>query len=96
MKTDNPITLSGAIIIAGALIAVAVIWTHKPVATTSASADAVDSAKDQAKQVSIAPISAAAPAAHADGFHFRASQKITSATMAMTGAIHFNHSGSAS
>src|ERR1039458_10690817 len=40
--------------------------------------------------------SAAAPAAHADGFHFRASQKIKSAAATMTGVCHFIHSGNAS
>src|SRR5208283_3818437 len=37
-----------------------------------------------------------APAAHEDGFHFRASQNIKIATMVMAGICHFIHSGNGS
>jgi len=58
MKSENsPLNLSGAIIIAGALIAVAIIWTQKPASNASnPSADASKAIQNQLPQVTLSPI----------------------------------------
>ena len=58
MKSDSsPLTLTGSVIIAGALIAVAIIWTQKPVVTNGGSAGVAQALQNQLPQVSMAPIS---------------------------------------
>ena len=59
MKSDNsPLTLTGAIIIAGAFIAIAIIWTQqRPATTASGTTSATQALQNQLPQVSMEPIS---------------------------------------
>ncbi len=57
MKSDNsPLTLTGAIIIAGAFIAIAIIWTQQRPANSSNAAATAQALQNQLPQVSMAPV----------------------------------------
>src|SRR6266704_3569276 len=61
MESNQPrsaITLPGAIIIAGAIVAIAIIWVKKPAATPSVTSDQMASA-GQLAEVNMLPVTAA-------------------------------------
>lgn len=57
-KQTNPITIPGAIIIAAAIIAIAIIWTNKPASSPSPSANPDGTAKN-AVAIKISPVTGA-------------------------------------
>jgi protein-disulfide isomerase len=58
-KQNNFITLPAAIVIAGAIIAIAIIWTKSPSKTPTTNANGSDAATAQNAQVNLSPVTSA-------------------------------------